>query len=37
MLPWFTEEYGNPHSVEHVMGQTAEKPRWRRLGSRLGR
>jgi cysteine desulfurase len=24
MLPWFTEEYGNPHSVEHVMGQRAE-------------
>ena len=20
MLPWFTERYGNPHSVEHVMG-----------------
>jgi cysteine desulfurase len=25
MLPYFTEEYGNPHSSEHVMGQTAEK------------
>jgi cysteine desulfurase len=25
MLPYFTEEYGNPHSAEHVMGQTAEK------------
>ena len=24
MLPYFTEEYGNPHSAEHVMGQTAE-------------
>ncbi|MBN8873941.1 MAG: aminotransferase class V-fold PLP-dependent enzyme [Rhodospirillales bacterium] len=24
MLPWFSEEYGNPHSAEHVMGQTAE-------------
>jgi cysteine desulfurase len=24
MLPWFTEEYGNPHSVEHVMGLKAE-------------
>src|ERR1700679_1813547 len=24
MLPWFTDEYGNPHSVEHVMGQQAE-------------
>ena len=24
MLPWFTEEYGNPHSAEHVMGHTAE-------------
>jgi cysteine desulfurase len=23
MLPWFTEQYGNPASVEHVMGQTA--------------
>ena len=21
MLPWFTEQYGNPHSVEHVMGR----------------
>jgi cysteine desulfurase len=24
MLPWFTEEYGNPHSAEHAMGLTAE-------------
>jgi cysteine desulfurase len=24
MLPWFTEQYGNPHSVEHVMGRNAE-------------
>jgi cysteine desulfurase len=24
MLPYFTEQYGNPHSVEHVMGLTAE-------------
>ncbi len=24
MLPWFTEHYGNPHSVEHVMGLEAE-------------
>ena len=24
MLPFFTEEYGNPHSAEHVMGQRAE-------------
>lgn len=24
MLPWFSEEYGNPHSAEHVMGHTAE-------------
>src|SRR5580704_6778339 len=24
MLPWFTEQYGNPNSVEHVMGRTAE-------------
>ena len=24
MLPWFTEEYGNPHSAEHVMGRRAE-------------
>jgi cysteine desulfurase len=24
MLPWFTEQYGNPHSVEHVVGRTAE-------------
>jgi cysteine desulfurase len=25
MLPWFTEQYGNPHSVEHVMGRAAEE------------
>jgi cysteine desulfurase len=24
MLPYFSEEYGNPHSAEHVMGQKAE-------------
>ncbi len=24
MLPFFTERYGNPHSVEHAMGQEAE-------------
>ncbi len=24
MLPFFSEDYGNPHSVEHVMGRTAE-------------
>jgi len=24
MLPWFTEQYGNPHSAEHVMGRAAE-------------
>jgi cysteine desulfurase len=24
LLPWFTEHYGNPHSVEHVMGTEAE-------------
>ena len=24
MLPWFTEQYGNPHSAEHVMGRIAE-------------
>ncbi len=24
MLPYFSEEYGNPHSAEHVMGHTAE-------------
>ena len=24
MLPFFSEEYGNPHSAEHVMGQHAE-------------
>lgn len=25
MLPFFTEQYGNPHSAEHVMGRTAEQ------------
>ncbi len=25
MLPYFSEEYGNPASAEHVMGHTAEK------------
>jgi cysteine desulfurase len=25
MLPFFADEYGNPHSVEHVMGQRAEQ------------
>ncbi len=24
MLPWFSDEYGNPHSVEHAMGRRAE-------------
>ncbi len=24
MLPYFSEEYGNPHSAEHIMGQRAE-------------
>ncbi len=24
MLPWFTELFGNPHSVEHAMGRAAE-------------
>ena len=24
MLPWFTEQFGNPHSAEHVMGRVAE-------------
>ena len=24
MLPWFTDQFGNPDSVEHVMGRTAE-------------
>ena len=24
MLPYFSEEYGNPHSAEHVMGRNAE-------------
>jgi cysteine desulfurase len=25
MLPWFSEQYGNPHSVEHAMGRAAEE------------
>lgn len=24
MLPWFNENFGNPHSVEHVLGREAE-------------
>ena len=24
MLPWFSDEFGNAHSVEHPMGRTAE-------------
>jgi len=24
MLPWFCEQFGNPHSVEHAMGRQAE-------------
>ena len=24
MLPWFNENFGNPHSVEHVLGRAAE-------------
>ncbi|HEX4365931.1 MAG TPA: aminotransferase class V-fold PLP-dependent enzyme [Rhodopila sp.] len=24
MLPYFSEEYGNPHSAEHIMGRNAE-------------
>jgi cysteine desulfurase len=24
MLPWFTERFGNPHSVEHAMGREAD-------------
>jgi cysteine desulfurase len=24
MLPWFTEDFGNPHSAEHAMGRKAE-------------
>ncbi len=24
MLPWFTENFANPHSVEHAMGRAAE-------------
>lgn len=24
MLPWFSDEYGNPHSIEHAMGRRAE-------------
>ena len=25
MLPWFSQDYGNPHSAEHVMGLKAEQ------------
>lgn len=25
MLPWFSDDYGNPHSVEHAMGRKAEE------------
>ena len=25
MLPFFTERFGNPHSVEHAMGLDAEE------------
>jgi cysteine desulfurase len=25
MLPFFSEDYGNPHSIEHVMGRKAEE------------
>jgi cysteine desulfurase len=25
MLPWFGERFGNPHSVEHVLGREAEE------------
>jgi cysteine desulfurase len=25
MLPWFTEDFGNPHSAEHVMGLRADE------------
>ena len=24
MLPWFTSQFGNPHSAEHAMGRAAE-------------
>jgi cysteine desulfurase len=24
MLPWFTERFGNPHSIEHALGREAE-------------
>ncbi len=24
MLPWFNENFGNPHSIEHVMGRAAD-------------
>ena len=24
MLPWFSDQYGNPHSAEHAMGREAE-------------
>ncbi len=25
MLPWFTEQFGNPASIEHVLGRAAEE------------
>ena len=25
MLPWFTEKFGNPHSVTHAYGREAEE------------
>jgi cysteine desulfurase len=25
MLPWFTESFGNPHSMEHALGRAAEQ------------
>ena len=24
MVPWFTQNFANPHSVEHAMGRAAE-------------
>lgn len=24
MLPWFSDQFGNPHSIEHVMGRAAD-------------
>ena len=35
MLPWFTEHYGNPHSVEHEMGTEAITPPKQRAGAKL--